>query len=45
MLQEQMEKLITVLAAYEPPALWKFEIFIIILFAIIIGLIINNLYK
>ena len=45
MLQEQMEKLLTVLAAYEPKLPWTGEIFIILLAAVIIGLILNNLYK
>jgi hypothetical protein len=45
MLQEQMEKLLTVLAVYEPNPAWKFEIFILILAAIIIGIFLNNLYK
>lgn len=45
MLQEPMEKLITVLAAYEPNPVWKFEIFIILIAAIILGFLLNNLYK
>ena len=45
MLQEQMEKLITVITAYEPNQAWKVEIFVIILAAIVIGLFLNNLYK
>jgi hypothetical protein len=45
MYQEQMEKLLTVLAAYEPNLPWTGEIFIILLAAIILGLILNNLYK
>jgi hypothetical protein len=45
MLQEQMEKLITVLAVYEPNPAWSVEIFIILITAIIICLILNNLYK
>ena len=45
MLQEQMEKLSTVLAAYEPKLPWTGELFIIFLAAIVIGLILNNLYK
>ena len=45
MLQEQMEKLITVLAVYQPNPAWKFEIFVIILAAILICLFLNNLYK
>ena len=45
MLQEQTEKLITVLAVYEPNSAWKFEILIILLAAIVIGIFLNNLYK
>ena len=45
MLQEQMGKLITALAAYEPNPAWTVEIFIILLAAIIIGIMLNNLYK
>jgi len=45
MLQERMEKLITALAAYEPNPAWTVEIFIILLAAIIIGIMFNNLYK
>jgi len=45
MFMEQMEKLLTVLAAYEPNQLWKFEILIILITAIVIGILLNNLYK
>jgi hypothetical protein len=45
MLQEQMEKLLTVLAAYKPNLPWTGELFIILLAAIVIGFILNNLYK
>ena len=45
MLQEQTEKLLTVLAAYKPNLHWTGELFIILLAAIIIGFILNNLYK
>lgn len=45
MLQEQMEKLVTALAAYEPNIPWTGELFIIFLAAIVIGLLLNNLYK
>jgi len=45
MLQEQTEKLITVITAYEPNPTWKVEIFVIVLAAILIGIFLNNLYK
>lgn len=45
MFMEQMEKLITVLAVYEPNQTWKFELFIIFVAAIVIGILLNNLYK
>ena len=45
MLQELMEKLTTALAAYEPNPAWTVDLFIILLAAIIIGFILNNLYK
>jgi hypothetical protein len=45
MLKEPMEKLITALAAYEPNPAWTGELFIILLAAIILGLMLNNLYK
>jgi hypothetical protein len=45
MLQEQTEKLLTVLAAYKPNLPWTGELFIILLAAIVIGFILNNLYK
>jgi len=45
MLQELMEKLTTALAAYEPNPTWTVDLFIILLAAIIIGFILNNLYK
>lgn len=45
MLQEQMEKLVAALAAYEPNIPWTGELFIIFLAAIVIGLLLNNLYK
>ena len=45
MLQEQMEKLQTVLAAYEPNPAWTVDLFIILLAAIVIGFLLNNLYK
>ena len=45
MLQERMEKLVTVVNAYEPNIPWKGELFIIFLAAIVIGLLLNNLYK
>jgi len=45
MFMEQMEKFLTVLAAYEPNPAWKFELFIIFIAAIVIGILLNNLYK
>lgn len=45
MFMEQMEKLLTVLAVYEPNQAWKFELFIIFVTAIVIGILLNNLYK
>jgi hypothetical protein len=45
MLQEPMEKLTTALAAYEPNPAWTVDLFIILLAAIILGFILNNLYK
>lgn len=45
MLLEPMEKLLTALAAYEPNPAWKFEILIIIIVAIVLGILLNNLYK
>ena len=45
MLQERMEKLVTVVTAYEPNIPWTGELFIIFLAAIVIGLLLNNLYK
>ena len=45
MLQERMEKLVTVVTAYEPNIPWTSELFIIFLAAIVIGLLLNNLYK
>ena len=45
MLQERMEKLVTVVTAYEPNIPWMGELFIIFLAAIVIGLLLNNLYK
>ena len=45
MLQERMEKLVTVVTAYEPNITWTGELFIIFLAAIVIGLLLNNLYK
>ncbi len=45
MLLEQMEKVITVLGAYQPNPAWTVELFVIILAACIIGIILNNIYK
>ena len=45
MFMEQMEKLLTVLTVYEPNQAWKFELFIIFVAAIVIGILLNNLYK
>ena len=45
MLQEQTERLITVLSVYQPNPAWKVEIFVIVLAAILIGIFLNNLYK
>ncbi len=45
MFLEQMEKLITVLSAYQPNPAWTVELFVIILMACIIGIILNNIYK
>ena len=45
MLQEQMEKLVTAVSAYEPNIPWTGDIFIIFLTAIILLLVLNNLYK
>ena len=45
MLQEQTEKLLIVLAAYKPNLPWTGELFIILLAAIVLGLLLNNLYK
>jgi hypothetical protein len=42
---EQMEKLLTVLTAYEPNPMWRIEIFAIILLAFIIGIILKDLSK
>ena len=45
MLQDQTERLITVLGVYQPNPAWKVEIFVIVVAAILICLFLNNLYK
>ena len=45
MFMEQMEKLLTVLAVYEPNQAWKLELFVIFMVAIVLGILFNNLYK